>query len=433
MTERIPCKTEGCKATILPTTAAKTGGYCMPCHQEQERQKRQAYIEKHRRTVDLYEGLTDPVDILKIMHAPKQYDPLIQYVPYPLSKEQLYVSLTADQAARMHRFAEELLDEAEAEKTDIAENILLSLVCYRNDNIAGVLPKFLEKGIYHPAILFKDASSEIRDRLIQQVERDDDNRNHILLILGWIGDSEVVARFRKWRSNPPKWVDKLYVAPEIYALDAGWELTSDGGRRNLIHGMNYAIEKAKEPKSSHAEAHKALFLKNSISTCPWCSGKLITLMDVEANHPSLAYLNLQTQRLRVATCERCGCFGTIYMDLDREGAPTWSRSNREPDYLRYFDEDDYGYDATEWNLTLSDEPRSPFYAANWALSQPDSQIGGHPSWVQDAEYPECPCCHKRMRFIGQVDWADFDNYGEGIFYMFLCPEDMITATLYQQS
>ena len=83
MTERIPCKTEGCRATILPTTAAKTGGYCMPCHQWREQQKYQAYIEQNRKTVNLYEGLTDPVEILKMMHAPRRHDPLIRYVPYP--------------------------------------------------------------------------------------------------------------------------------------------------------------------------------------------------------------------------------------------------------------------------------------------------------------------------------------------------------------
>ncbi|WP_410771463.1 hypothetical protein [Fontibacillus sp. BL9] len=73
MTERLPCKSEGCKATILPATAAKTGGYCMPCVQEQEQRKRQAYIEAHRKTVNLFEGLTDPVEILKLKHAPRRH------------------------------------------------------------------------------------------------------------------------------------------------------------------------------------------------------------------------------------------------------------------------------------------------------------------------------------------------------------------------
>ncbi|WP_460323591.1 hypothetical protein [Paenibacillus sp. YSY-4.3] len=34
MSERVPCQNPGCSATILPTTALKTGGTCMPCHQK---------------------------------------------------------------------------------------------------------------------------------------------------------------------------------------------------------------------------------------------------------------------------------------------------------------------------------------------------------------------------------------------------------------
>lgn len=429
MTERIPCKTEGCSATILPTTAAKTGGYCMPCHQEQERQKRQAYIERHRRTVKLYEGLTDPVDILKVMHAPRKYDPLVQYVPYPLSKEQVYVSLTAEEAGRMLKYALELLaagDESEA------EHILLSLVCYRNGNIAEALPELIERGMYHSSILFKDAPPDIRDHLLQQVEWDDDNRNHLLLILSWIGDSVVVSQFREWRLHPPKWAGQLFVDPEIYALEGGWELTPNGERRNLLRDVSYAIRTTGEQQDSASEASVTQFLKTSDSNCPWCEGKLTILMDVDTSHPSLAYLGLPMERLQVETCEHCGGFVTIYMELDHQGVPVWSGFNQKPEYLPSFNSEDSSAEIVP-RMTLSPEPQSPYYAAVWTLTQQDSQIGGHPSWVQDADYPVCPCCDKRMRFIGQVDWEDFDQYGEGIFYMFVCTEDKMTATLYQQS
>ncbi|MEK5163881.1 DUF1963 domain-containing protein [Paenibacillus sp. FSL R5-0527] len=428
MTERIPCKTEGCRATILPATAAKTGGFCMPCHQWQARQKEQAYIEQHRRTVNLYEGLTDRVDILKLMHAPRRYDPLIQYVPYPLSKEELYVSLTGEEANRMLEYAVELLG---ADDQDTGMDILSSLVCYRNENIAGCLPILLELGVYDPAMVFKDALPELRDLLLEQVEGDDGNRNQILLGLAWIGDPIVVGRFYEWRLNPPQWTERLYVAPEIYALYAGWELTADGERRDLVHSLNYAIKLTDAPKEPAAAASAARFLTTSETGCPWCGGKLTTLMDADASHPALSYLGLPQERLQVETCERCGCFGIIYMELDGQGAPVWSRFNEEPDYLPFFDPED-SVVVPGLKPVLSSEPRSPYHASLWTLAQKDSQIGGHPSWVQDAEYPDCPCCDKRMRFIGQVDWADF-NLGEGIFYMFICPEDMLTATVYQQS
>lgn len=154
MTKRIPCTTEGCSATILPSTVANTGGICMPCSREQKRKKRQAYIERHRKEVNLYEGLINRVDILKVMHAPRKYDPLIQYIHYPLSKEQIYTSLSKEEANCMLKYAMELLavhNESEAEE------ILLSLVCYRNGNVSDALPVLIQRGLFYNPILFKDA------------------------------------------------------------------------------------------------------------------------------------------------------------------------------------------------------------------------------------------------------------------------------------
>jgi hypothetical protein len=329
----------------------------------------------------------------------------------------------------MLKYALELLAAGDKHEVD---PILLSLVCYRNDYIVEVLSELMEHGMYHSGILFKDAPPDIRDRLLQQVEWDDDNRNHLLLILSWIGDPVVISRIREWRLHPPEWAGQLFVGPEIYALEGGWELTPDGERRDLIHGLSYAIRATGEQRDSAAAASNARFLKMSASNCPWCDGKLTILLDADTSHPSLAYLGLPLERLQVETCERCGCFSTIYVELDRQGVPVWSRFNQKPEYLPSFDSEDSS-GVTVPRLTLSSVPHSPYYAANWALSQQDSQIGGHPGWVQDADYPFCPCCAKRMRFIGQVDWADFDNLGEGIFYMFVCAEDKVTATLYQQS
>lgn len=429
MTERIPCKTEGCSATILPNTAAKTGGICMPCFQEQERKKQQAYIEQHRRTVNLYAELTDPVAILKVMHAPRKHDPLIQYVPYPLSKEQMYISLSEQEADRMLKYAVELLAVSNESE---AEDILLSLVCYRDDHISDALPELIQLGLFHNPILFKDAPKDIRDQLLERVTWDEDNRNHLLLVLGWIGDAVITEQFREWQIQPPNWAKQLYVTPETYALDGGWELTPSGGRRDLVNHLCYAIRQTDDQQDEPIKAHHARFLEISHSTCPWCNRKLTKLMNVAISHPALKYLHLPMEYLQVITCDFCGGFCTIYMELDDMGGPAWSRYNQEPDYLPDAEDVDSSTVSTPV-LSLSSEPQSPYYASNWALSQLDSQIGGHPSWVQDSEYPVCPCCERRMQFIGQMGYADFDEYSEGIFYMFICPEDMITATVYQQS
>ena len=429
MTERLPCRMEGCSAMILPNTAAKTGGICMPCYQEQERKKQQAYIEQHRKTVNLYEKLTDYVDILKVMHAPRKYDPLIQYVPYPLSKEQIYISLSDQEADGMLKYALELLDiNNESE----AEDILLSLVCYRDNNISDALPELIQRGLFYNPILFKDSPQDIRDQLLERVTWDEDNRNHLLLVLGWIGDSVVIDQLQHWQKQPPKWTEHLFVTPETYALDGGWELTPDGERRNLINHVCYPIRQANQQNDDVNDGHHARFLGISSATCPWCKRKLTKLMDVAASHPALQYLNLSMENLQVVTCEFCGSFSPIYMELDHKGMPVWSQFNQEPEYLPD-SEEVISMTISSAPLLLSSVPQSPYYASVWTMSQLDSQIGGHPSWVQDPEYPVCPCCERRMRFIGQIDLADFDEYAEGIFYMFICPKNRVTATLYQQS
>ena len=431
MTERIPCRMEGCSATILPSTAAKTNGICMSCHQEQERKKRVAYIEKNRKTVNLYEGIADQVDILKVMHAPRKYDPLIQYVPFPIRKEKLYVSLSNQDAQRMLKYAMELLA---VNKESEAQDILLALVCYRDDNIAIALPELIQRGLFQDPILFKDAPQDIRDQLIERVLWDEDNRNHLLLALGWIGDEMIINQFRAWQMHQPKWAEQLYVTPETYAVDGGWELTSNGERRNLINPLCYAIRQTDQQDDIEVvpEEHHVRFLETSHSTCPWCNRKLTKLMVVASSHPAVQYLDLAMENLEVITCELCGSFSTIYMELDNDGIPVWSRYNQKPVYLP--DTDDVNsITETSPHLVLSKEAQSPYFAAVWAISQLDSQIGGHPSWVQDPDYPVCPCCERRMQFLGQIDYADFDEYAEGIYYMFICPKDRITATNYQQS
>jgi hypothetical protein len=67
-TERVPCRTEGCGNTILPVTAKTNDGYCMPCVQNRRREERDEYIRQNRREVDPYAGITDAVEMLRVMH-----------------------------------------------------------------------------------------------------------------------------------------------------------------------------------------------------------------------------------------------------------------------------------------------------------------------------------------------------------------------------
>lgn len=433
MTERLPCRSEGCSATILPATAAKTSGYCMPCKQEMERAERQRYIEQHRRDIDLYEGITDPVEILKIMHAPVKRDPLIRYIPYHLKSEEVYSALSEGDADRMLNAALELLESGDE---DTCQEILVSLICYRDYSLESCIPILLERGIYYPGILFKDAPARGRDRMLQFVEQDGENRNHLLLALAWIGDDQVVRQFQEWRSDPPSWAKELYVPPEAYAHEGGWELTENGSKRRLFYHDSYAIAKKVPTESTYAvEPEPAQFLKEDSASCPWCGSSLTILADLDISHPKLRFLGLSGERLRVSTCVNCSCYETIYMDVDFHGKSEWSQTNIKPEYVPGPDsgEDERSFTSAGRSLRIADKPRSSYYAAYWALGPAVSQIGGYPAWIQDAVYPSCPCCSRSMTFIGQLDWEQIEEYGEGIYYMFLCADCKVTATLFQQT
>jgi DNA-directed RNA polymerase subunit RPC12/RpoP len=80
------------------------------------------------------------------------------------------------------------------------------------------------------------------------------------------------------------------------------------------------------------------------------------------------------------------------------------------------------------------EPRSPHHATSW-LSRTErfSQLGGHPTWIQDAYYSRCPDCSQRMMFVGQVSNDDVQELAEGIYYAYACDRCQVSATSYQQS
>ncbi|WP_334075842.1 DUF1963 domain-containing protein [Paenibacillus sp. A14] len=347
--------------------------------------------------------------------------------------EELFVSLTEAEADKI---LDEALEQLVSGDEEMCRELLSSLVCYREYNISRSLPKLIEHGMYYPGILFKDAGPEVRDRLLQQLEWDVENFDFLLPALSWIGDTVVVTRFQEWRKNPPSWAEELPVPPEQYTYAAGWELGQDGTRVDLIRSPAYAILRRKEPSAAVLDSGEpGKFLLPDRENCPWCGGKLTTLMDVDAHHPSLSGWSLRQERLHFKTCMRCGCYSTIFMKSDDRGVASWSEYNEKPGYMPEIDLGDYGEEYLNFGplLELEAKPRLIFHTAVWGLTQTNSQIGGHPSWIQDAEYPACPCCGESMHFIAQLDWSELEEYGEGILYMFLCEKDKLTATLFQQS
>ncbi len=425
MSERVPCSTEGCKATILQSTVDRTGGYCMPCYQKIKRKEQEEFIKKNRKDINLYANITDSIEILKIMHRPKKYNRLENYVKYKKSIEEIYTSLSKEDIERMKAYAINLI---EGENIEMAQDILLAIVCYTNTAIEECLRALIKKNEYYPDIIFKDAPIDVRDYLIEQVSKGLDtlSLDHMLKALAWIGDEMVVHLFYEWKKNPPKWRNKLYVSPEEYSLEAGWELTEEGKRRDLFYTDCYAIEKKNPTENEHI-----LFLQTQDKKCEWCGGDLVNLFNFDLTNSLLEFMNLNGVKLNIVTCPVCSCYDPIYTDIDTNGAAHWSKLNIRPQYL--CDTTDEEAVTPKEPISMSRVKRNCYHAASQFLETTFSQIGGHPTWIQDAEYIKCPKCSKHMKFIGQIDCADIEEYGDGMYYAFVCEECNIAATHYQQS
>ena len=425
MENRIPCKNENCKGTILPLTAKKTGGLCMPCFQSLKRKEEEEYILKNQKDVNLYEGIDDLVEILKIMYSPKNYNPLIKYIEYPRTQEEIYNSLSNNDIKRLKEYAIQLIN---ANDINTTKKILLRIVCFTNSEINDCLELLINKGHYYPGILFKGASHKIREILINQIEKDKENRNHILLALSWVGDSRVSELFSQWHKDPPSWKNELYIPAEDYSFESGWTLTDGGNRSNMFYTDCYPLVHA-----ATSEAEPLSTIKNHEDKCPFCRSQMTVLFDFDLTNPIFNFLNFKGERLRISTCHICTCYGYIFTKIDFSGYSKWHEANKKPSYLPNIENPEEEALEVTKPLTLSRTKRDPYYASSWVSEVPGSQIGGHPTWIQDAEYPICPKCSKHMKFIGQLDCADFMQYGEGIYYAFICEECRIAATHYQQT
>lgn len=66
------------------------------------------------------------------------------------------------------------------------------------------------------------------------------------------------------------------------------------------------------------------------------------------------------------------------------------------------------------------------------------RLGGRPTWVQEADYPDCPTCAKRMPFLAQLSYelpvapgCDSGLNEEGLTYFFWCDDCQVSAVTEQ--
>jgi hypothetical protein len=295
-------------------------------------------------------------------------------------------------------------------------------------------------GLDHLGVLFHRADAGARDRLLAMIDSAPAHAG-VVAAFAWVDDDVVRAAFTRWATAPPAWAAEPrwqnggWLA--LFPPEAGWTLSDDGGRRALYSWDCLRLS------SNGDGAVASVGGPDDAQSCPWCENPLTILLDLRVGDPALRFLGINRDRIRIPTCELCGCRTTLYMDIDADGEGSWSQLNVRPERLvleRYddhmvqgvrklgkprlspFEATAFGWDVFDWDASYSRQ----------GGAEESSQLGGAPTWIQDAEYPSCPRCDQLMRFIGQVDTSKV-AWGEGTIYVFLDADCMMAATSYQQT
>ncbi|MCX6951038.1 MAG: hypothetical protein NTV51_02450, partial [Verrucomicrobia bacterium] len=251
-----------------------------------------------------YAGLTDPVDLIRVRHTRRKFDPLVTYAPPPNSVRDMYASLSPAQAERLIDLALDTTD------INLCEDLARYLATLTDHDLSRLQSAWLESGEFWPAVIFRDSPAEIRDQIIHFLDTFDaaneDSRsvNHALCALAWIGDEPTQQAFARWERQPPPWRASLYVGPNGYAHTGGWELR-DGRRRDLFHRECWAVNSA--PPDTAADPGVRTFAPAS-GSCPWCSRPLVHMLELDLRDPRFAFVGLEVPVLAVLTCEVCAFF-----------------------------------------------------------------------------------------------------------------------------
>jgi hypothetical protein len=162
-------------------------------------------------------------------------------------------------------------------------------------------------------------------------------------------------------------------------------------------------------------------------TPPGCTG---WLCDLDLTDPRMVFLGLRGERLRVPLFSH-GEFGFFRVDAD--GTARWleGHEHHEGDLDGFIRRNDPDLSPDDADPTLGEidcyyldrplaNPREPLVVPGIL-----SHIGGEPDWVQEESLPDCPACGRCMRFFLKFHWS-WPTY-----YLFVCPECMILASLAQ--
>lgn len=146
----------------------------------------------------------------------------------------------------------------------------------------------------------------------------------------------------------------------------------------------------------------ATFGGNGGNECQICGGFLHNLITLSPIPPNIGVSEMPS--LSLQTCLSCLGYeehaATLFYEHDVSGAP------RSLNLLNVKATPKFpATSLLRCDVTVCPTPQRWFWQ-DWALSNSRenlNRLGGHPAWIQNADYLTCPKCNRRMRHLLQLD------------------------------
>ena len=281
----------------------------------------------------------------------------------------------------------------------------------------------IENEIFYYGEIYLRADPKFADKLIAALQTVDDEEayrlsvNHILCALAAIPCRRTNDFLIESSRQPlPIWARRLHILPRDYAHVGGWETAADG---NYIRLTDKEVAPFKRCSKKNASPQSPIAPLAEV--CGFCHQPLTLVFDGERP---------------LATCLHCACYQNIYIQADEKGLH-WHPKNttdsffqKHPEYMKNDEEITARF---KYAICPSGEKRQPLWTAHQFVDISHTQFGGMPTAINDVSYPKCPDCDRTMKFVAQFDMEDVEEYGEGLYYFFACPDCRVTAANYGQS
>lgn len=315
-------------------------------------------------------------------------------------------SLSDEQFACLQEALLQHIQSGQEAQIAIAEDIVSDLVIHTSYSVDLLLRAMLQVGYAPLDHLFRAAGSQTETELLAMLEKK--VRPELVMgALAWIDSEEILARFARWKR------EETVALLDLYMFNAGWELDGNGQKRWLFTKSCFGLKAASSQIESSVSAIK----------CRWCDRPLYSLSDFPTTYLEKIFNVASTEpTLSIPFCMYCTLFEPVPMSLKPGNGGKVDFSPRIAVGKR-IEQPKYKLETSGGilHLQIAGSMRDCFSAVDSGRSYNLSQIGGFPTWPQDANYPHCVECGQTMLFFMQVESMDFPllQY-EGVYHFFVC-------------